>query len=118
MNIHDKLNDFKFKIDDDEFINSKDLKGQNLIVYFYPKDDTPGCTVEAIDFSKSKNKFSKLNTKIFGVSKDSTEKHKKFINKHSLTIDLISLTSFKFNGPTYFLTILESLSIKIVSGIP
>ena len=81
---------FKFKIDDDEFINSKDLKGQNLIVYFYPKDDTPGCTVEAIDFSKSKNKFSKLNTKIFGVSKDSTEKHKKFINKHSLTIDLIS----------------------------
>ena len=90
MNIHDKLNDFKFKIDDDEFINSKDLKGQNLIVYFYPKDDTPGCTVEAIDFSKSKNKFSKLNTKIFGVSKDSTEKHKKFINKHSLTIDLIS----------------------------
>ena len=49
MNIHDKLNDFKFKIDDDEFINSKDLKGQNLIVYFYPKDDTPGCTVEAID---------------------------------------------------------------------
>ena len=90
MNIHDKLNDFKFKIDDDEFINSKDLKGQNLIVYFYPKDDTPGCTVEAIDFSKSKNKFSKLNTKIFGVSKDSVEKHKKFINKHSLTIDLIS----------------------------
>ena len=90
MNIHDKLNDFKFKIDDDKFVNSKDLKGQNLIVYFYPKDDTPGCTVEAIDFSKSKNKFSKLNTKIFGVSKDSTEKHKKFINKHSLTIDLIS----------------------------
>ena len=90
MNIHDKLNDFKFKIDDDKFVNSKDLKGQNLIVYFYPKDDTPGCTVEAIDFSKSKNKFSKLNTKIFGVSKDSIEKHKKFINKHSLTIDLIS----------------------------
>ena len=90
MNIHDKLNDFKFKIDDDEFINSKDLKGQNLIVYFYPKDDTPGCTVEAIDFSKFKNKFSKLNTKIFGVSKDSVEKHKKFINKHSLTIDVIS----------------------------
>ena len=66
------------------------LKGQNLIIYFYPKDDTPGCTVEAIDFSKLKNKFSKLNTKIFGVSKDSIEKHKKFINKHNLTIDLIS----------------------------
>ena len=90
MNINDKLNDFKFKIGDDKSISSKDLKGQNLIIYFYPKDDTPGCTIEAIDFSKSKNKFSKLNTKIFGVSKDTVEKHKKFINKHNLTIDLIS----------------------------
>ena len=59
MNINDKLNDFKFKIDDEKFINSNDLKGQNLIIYFYPKDDTPGCTVEAIDFSELKNKFSR-----------------------------------------------------------
>ena len=90
MNINDKLNDLKFKIDDDEFINSNELRGQNLVIYFYPKDDTPGCTVEAIDFSTLKDKFSKLNTKIFGVSKDSIEKHKKFINKHNLTIELIS----------------------------
>ena len=52
MNINDKLNDLKFKIDDEEFINSNELRGQNLVIYFYPKDDTPGCTVEAIDFSK------------------------------------------------------------------
>ena len=90
MNINDKLNDFKFKIDENKFIYSNDLKGQNIVIYFYPKDDTPGCTVEAKEFSESKNKFSKLNTKIFGVSKDSIEKHKKFITKHSLTIDLIS----------------------------
>ncbi|MAI30034.1 MAG: peroxiredoxin [Pelagibacteraceae bacterium TMED124] len=90
MNINDKLNDFNFKIDENKIINTKDLKGQNLIIYFYPKDDTPGCTVEAIEFSKSKNKFTKLNTRILGVSKDSIEKHKKFITKHSLTIDLIS----------------------------
>ena len=90
MNINDKLNDLKFKIDDEEFINSNELRGQNLVIYFYPKDDTPGCTVEAIDFSTLKDKFSKLNTKIFGVSKDSIEKHKKFINKHNLTIELIS----------------------------
>ena len=112
MNIHDKLNDFKFKIDHDEFINSKDLKGQNLIVYFYPKDDTPGCTVEAIDFSKSKNKFSKLNTKIFGVSKDSTEKHKKFINKHSLTISFTierCSSSIKF-----FLVFFRLLYLEII----
>ena len=90
MIISEKLNNFKFKIDEDNVINSEDLKGKNLIIYFYPKDDTPGCTVEAIDFSKTKNKFSKLNTKILGVSKDSIDKHKKFITKHSLTIDLIS----------------------------
>ena len=90
MKISEKLNKFKFKVDEDKFINSEELKGQNLIIYFYPKDDTPGCTIEAIDFSKTKNKFSKLNTKILGVSKDSTDKHKKFITKHSLTIDLIS----------------------------
>ena len=90
MNINDKLNDFNFKIDENKVIKTKDLKGQNLIIYFYPKDDTPGCTVEAIEFSKSKNKFSKLNTRILGISKDSIEKHKKFITKHSLTIDLIS----------------------------
>ena len=90
MNINDKLNDFKFKLDENKFINTEDLKGQNLIIYFYPKDDTPGCTIEAKEFSESKNKFSKLNTKILGISKDSTEKHKKFITKHSLTIDLVS----------------------------
>ena len=90
MIISEKLNNFKFRIDEDKFINSEDLKGQKLVIYFYPKDDTPGCTVEAKDFSKTKNKFSKLNTKILGVSKDNIDKHKKFITKHSLTIDLIS----------------------------
>ena len=90
MIISEKLNNFKFRIDEDQFISSEDLKGQKLVIYFYPKDDTPGCTVEAKDFSKTKNKFSKLNTKILGVSKDNIDKHKKFITKHSLTIDLIS----------------------------
>ena len=90
MKISEKLNNFKFKVDEDKVINSEDLKDQNLIIYFYPKDDTPGCTVEAIEFSKTKNRFSKLNTKILGVSKDSIDKHNKFISKHSLTIDLIS----------------------------
>jgi peroxiredoxin Q/BCP len=90
MIISERLNNFKFKVDEDKIINSQDFKGQNLIIYFYPKDDTPGCTVEAIDFSKAKNQFSKLNTKILGVSKDSIDKHKKFITKHSLKIDLIS----------------------------
>ena len=82
MKIGDKLSNLTFKIDQKKSISSNELKGKKLIVYFYPKDDTPGCTVEAIDFSKSKN--------IIGISKDSIEKHEKFKNKHSLSIDLAS----------------------------
>ena len=90
MKIGDKLSDLTFKIDEKKSISSNELKGKKLVVYFYPKDDTPGCTVEAIDFSKSKKKFDEHNTHIIGISKDSIEKHKKFKNKHSLSIDLAS----------------------------
>ena len=90
MKIGDKLSNLTFKIDQKKSISSNELKGKKLIVYFYPKDDTPGCTVEAIDFSKSKKKFEECNTNIIGISKDSIEKHEKFKNKHSLSIDLAS----------------------------
>ena len=90
MKIGDKLSDLTFKIDEKKSISSNELKGKKLVVYFYPKDDTPGCTVEAIDFSKSKKKVDEYNTHIIGISKDSIEKHKKFKNKHSLSIDLAS----------------------------
>ena len=88
--IGDSAPDFTLPNQDGVDTSLSSFKGSRVVIYFYPKDDTPGCTVEAIDFSKLKNKFSKLNTKIFGVSKDTIEKHKKFINKHNLTIDLIS----------------------------
>ncbi len=68
----------------------KDFKGKNIALYFYPKDDTPGCTLEAIDFSKHKSNFQKNNTTILGISKDSCESHQKFVDKHSLTIALLS----------------------------
>ena len=74
MKIGDKLSDLTFKIDEKKTISSNELQGKKLIIYFYPKDDTPCCTVEAIDFSKSKNKFDKNNTYIIGISKDSIEK--------------------------------------------
>ena len=90
MKIGDKLSNLTFKIGQKKSISSNELKGKKLIVYFYPKDDTPGCTVEAIDFSKSKKKFEEYNTNIIGISKDSIEKHEKFKNKHSLSIDLAS----------------------------
>ena len=60
------------------------------ILYFYPKDNTPGCTTENKDFSSLKDEFSKLGITLIGVSKDSIESHKKFIEKQELTIDLIS----------------------------
>ena len=68
----------------------KDKLGKYVVLYFYPKDDTPGCTIETNDFNKLLSKFKKLDCEVFGVSKDSIKKHEKFITKHSLTIDLIS----------------------------
>ncbi|RLA07767.1 MAG: peroxiredoxin [Gammaproteobacteria bacterium] len=61
-----------------------------LVLYFYPKDDTPGCTNEAIDFSEIKNNFSKNNAQIIGISADSGESHHKFIKKYDLKIPLLS----------------------------
>ncbi|MGL4382350.1 MAG: peroxiredoxin, partial [Bacilli bacterium] len=63
----------------------RDFK-QTIVLYFYPKDNTPGCTSEAIDFSASKEEFEKHNTIIIGVSKDSIKSHLNFINKQDLNI--------------------------------
>ena len=62
----------------------------NLVLFFYPKDNTPGCTKEAISFSKYKNKINSLSYHIYGISKDSIRKHQSFIEKQNLTIDLLS----------------------------
>ena len=62
----------------------------NLILFFYPKDNTPGCTKEAISFTKYKKKINSLGYKIYGISKDSIKKHQGFIEKQNLKIDLLS----------------------------
>ncbi|MBW4563713.1 MAG: thioredoxin-dependent thiol peroxidase [Mojavia pulchra JT2-VF2] len=67
-----------------------DFSGQWVILYFYPKDDTPGCTTEAKDFTELNQDFSALGAKILGVSPDLGKTHCKFINKHNLTITLLS----------------------------
>ncbi len=90
MKIGKELTGIKFVLNNNNAVDCKDFKGKNLIVYFYPKDDTPGCTKEAIDFSTNKKKFSNLNTHIIGVSKDDLKKHTKFKDKHDLNIDLAS----------------------------
>ncbi|MEA5571520.1 thioredoxin-dependent thiol peroxidase [Calothrix sp. UHCC 0171] len=73
-----------------ETINLEDFQGKWLILYFYPKDDTPGCTTEAKDFSAFVEDFMELGAEILGVSTDSTTKHCKFIDKHNLKITLLS----------------------------
>ena len=67
-------------------------KNKGLILYFYPKDDTPGCTTQALDFTQHLNAFDDLEYDIIGVSRDSVESHKKFIEKYDLQISLISDT--------------------------
>jgi peroxiredoxin Q/BCP len=68
----------------------KAYRGKNVVLYFYPKDNTPGCTMEGLDFSRLKDKFSNADAVILGISKDSCESHQKFIDKHGLTITLLS----------------------------
>ena len=71
-------------------IRASDYRGRKLVVFFYPKDDTPGCTVENIDFSAMAGDFAKADTALLGVSKDPPARHAKFAAKHSLTAPLAS----------------------------
>jgi len=70
-------------------INLGKLQGHWTILYFYPKDDTPGCKREALTFSALQNDFKKVNAIIYGINKNDLKSHKKFINKYSLTIELL-----------------------------
>jgi len=84
----DKAPSFKIKTDDGGTISSASLKGSAYVLYFYPKDDTSGCTKEAIGFSEKLKSFEKLGIPVIGVSKDSLESHAKFRKKHKLKIAL------------------------------
>tara|TARA_A100000164_G_C21504851_1_gene584194 strand:- start:9 stop:479 length:471 start_codon:yes stop_codon:yes gene_type:complete len=68
----------------------KDSLGKYVVIFFYPKDDTPGCTLETIDFNKLLTKFKKLECEIYGISKDDLESHNKFKNKYKIKINLLS----------------------------
>jgi len=84
----DKAPSFKISTDEGETISSSALKGTPYIVYFYPKDDTSGCTKEAIAFSGALKQFDKAGVRVIGVSKDSVESHAKFRKKHKLKLTL------------------------------
>jgi thioredoxin-dependent peroxiredoxin len=89
LNIGDKAPDFTLMSDGDEEISLSKLSGRKVILYFYPKDNTPGCTREACDFRDQFNVLKKHNVEVFGVSKDSAKAHSKFKEKYDLPFTLL-----------------------------
>ena len=90
LDVGDKAPTFTLPTDGGGDISLKDLKGETVVLYFYPKDDTSGCTAEACAFRDALPDFSKVNATVIGVSKDPVKKHDKFKNKYDLTFPLAS----------------------------
>ncbi len=90
LEIGSKAPNFTLKNANNETITLEEFKGKNVIVYFYPKDLTPGCTKQAIAFTEHEDEFSKRDTVIIGISPDSTASHEKFIKKHNLNLILLA----------------------------
>ena len=90
LKINTEAPNFKLPSTDNSIFELKNVKKKNVILYFYPKDDTPGCTIESKDFSKLNNLITKNNTIVLGVSKDSIKSHLKFIKKYKLKFNLLS----------------------------
>ena len=84
--------DFEFENDRGEIVPLSDLKGKPVVVYFYPKDDTSGCTKQAIEFTQLIDDFSSLGVEIIGVSPDTAASHEKFKGKHNLKVQLAADT--------------------------
>ncbi len=85
---------FRSKNQNNQLVSLTDYAGEkNIVLYFYPKDDTPGCTIEANDFTRLAEEFGKYNTVVIGVSKDSCESHVDFIKKFGLKVELLADTS-------------------------
>lgn len=90
IDVGDKAPAFSAATDGGGTVKSSELKGRKVVIYFYPKDDTPGCTNEAIDFTAHLPAFEKAGVAVIGVSPDSPAKHDKFKAKHNLAVTLAS----------------------------
>ncbi|ACV27040.1 thioredoxin-dependent thiol peroxidase [Kangiella koreensis] len=88
--LNKKAPNFKLPATGDQTLSLADFKGKNLVIYFYPKDNTPGCTTEGQDFRDHYKQFQKHNTDILGVSRDSVRTHENFRKKHEFPFDLLS----------------------------
>lgn len=89
INVGDKAPEFNLPDETGNLVSLDDFEGQNIVLYFYPKDNTPGCTKESIGFSEAKEAFEKHDTVILGASRDSVKKHQNFIKKQNLTVKLL-----------------------------
>ena len=90
INTGDTVPDFELPATGGKTIRLADLKGKNVVIYFYPKDSTPGCTMEGQDFRGNMEAFTECNTVILGVSRDSIKSHEKFKSNQSFPFDLLS----------------------------
>jgi peroxiredoxin Q/BCP len=91
----DKAPDFTAKDQNGDTVKLSDHRGKKIVLYFYPKDDTPGCTKEACSFRDADDVYTKKNIKVFGVSTDDEKSHQKFISKFQLPFDLLADTDKK-----------------------
>ena len=90
VNIGEKVADFSVPATGDKTLSLSDFKDKNLVVYFYPKDNTPGCTLEGQDFRDHYPEFQAANTEILGVSRDSLKSHERFREKQNFPFDLLA----------------------------
>ncbi|MCK5433327.1 MAG: peroxiredoxin, partial [Gammaproteobacteria bacterium] len=85
-----KVTDIKLAATGNQNLQLSDFRGKKIVLYFYPKDSTPGCTLEGQDFRDNKRKFSARNTIVLGISRDSVKSHENFKSKQSFSFDLLS----------------------------
>ena len=90
LKINSKAPNFKLLSTSKETYSLKNSLGKYVVIYFYPKDDTPGCTIETNDFNKLLSKFKKLECEIYGISKDNIKSHDKFRDKYKIKFDLLA----------------------------
>ena len=90
LKINSKAPTFDLKSTNGKIYSLKESLSKYIVLYFYPKDDTPGCTIETNDFNKLLLKFKKLNCDVFGISKDDLRSHHKFKEKYKIKFDLLS----------------------------
>jgi len=90
LKINSKAPNFNLISTNGNSYSLKDSIGRYVVLYFYPKDDTPGCTIETNDFNKLLTKFTKLNCEVYGVSKDNMKSHNKFKEKYKIKFDLLA----------------------------